>query len=178
MLHRRHVLAMLAAGACAPAAQSHSLYNQWIVYRQKHLLIGAHRKDPGSYDQALNLAETLDHLLPEAKARAARAPHPERLSSLLATRQLELAVLTPDLVGPMRDGAGAFAPYGPIPLTIIADLASHQLVAHQEFLPHHAWLVTAALAGAGYDQLPEGLDAHAGTVAYFNGTPLEEIAPR
>ncbi len=85
-LTRRSLLTGLVA--LAPAADAHTLYNQWIVYRRKTLLIGSHRKDMGTYARALQLAEALGHLLPEAAARAARAPHPERLASLLATRQL------------------------------------------------------------------------------------------
>jgi len=44
--NRRDVLIglALAAASCA-AAGAHTPYGQWVVYRQKHLLIGAHRGD-------------------------------------------------------------------------------------------------------------------------------------
>ena len=113
------VEAALAAGACAPAANAHTMFNQWVVYRQKHLLIGCHRKDLTTYELSLQLAETLGHLLPEAAARPARAPHPERLASLLGTRQLELALLSVETAQGIKAGSGRFAPYGTVPLTAV-----------------------------------------------------------
>ncbi|MFK7867624.1 MAG: hypothetical protein AB8B58_00135 [Roseobacter sp.] len=179
-LTRRHMLAGLVAGAVAPAANAHTMYNQWIVYRQKNLLIGSHRKDLGTYSTALQLAEVLEHLLPEASARAARAPHPERLASLLGTRQLELAVLSAAEVGEMRDGTGKFAPYGAIPLTLVAQVDTHLLVAHRDFTPHHGWLVASALDQSGIvpgetEHVP--LPSHAGVDAFLDGVPMENLMP-
>lgn len=179
-LTRRHMLAGLVAGAAAPAANAHTMYNQWIVYRQKNLLIGSHRKDLGTYAAALQLAEVLGHLLPEASARAARAPHPERLASLLGTRQLELAVLSSPDVRDMRAGLGKFAPYGSIPLTLVAQVDAHLLVAHQDFTPHHGWLVASALDQSGIvpgETAQDPLPSHPGVDAFLDGVPMEDLMP-
>lgn len=176
---RRHILAALAAGAFAPAAQAHTMFNQWVVYRKKHLLIGCHRKDPETYDLSKELVLTLDHLLPEASARSARAPHPERLASLLGTRQLELAVLTAEHADQMHAGTGDFAPYDSIPLTQVTDLKSHILVAHQDFTPHHAWLLASAFDevgfGLGSPANQSSLVMHSGVRAFRNGVPLDDL---
>ncbi|MFY0691010.1 MAG: hypothetical protein JXR14_03715 [Paracoccaceae bacterium] len=179
MPDRRTFLTLLIAGAFAPAASAHTLYNQWIVFRQKHLLIGSHRKDLVTYNLAREVVAVLDHLLPEAKARPARAPHPERLASLMGTGQLYLSVIGRAHAGQMRAGAERFAPYGEIPLTVIADLGDHLLVGHADFPKRHAWLVAAALRDGGYiaaDAAPvDGMPRHPGAEAMLAGVPLEEL---
>ena len=180
-LSRRTFLAALAAGACAPAANAHTMYNQWVVYRQKHLLIGCHRKDMTTYELSLEMAEALGHLLPEAASRPARAPHPQRLASLLGTRQLELATLSVETAERIKAGSGPFKPYGAVPLVQIANLGAHILVSHAAFTPHHAWLVASALDQSGY-LLASGPETksfalHDGVSAYLDGVPMEDLVP-
>ena len=179
MLTRRSFATFFVAGVFASATNAHTMFNQWIVYRKKHLLIGSHRQDLVTYDLALDLALNLGHLLPEAKARAARAPHVERLASLLATRQLELAIISRGNAKLMLLGEAQFAPYGAIPLMLIADLRSHLLVAHSEFKSEHAWLLTAALneAGLGLGTVSTAHDLipHPGTSAFHQGLPLSAL---
>ena len=176
---RRSVLAGLAAGAFAPAASAHTLYNQWIVYRRKTLLIGSHRKDLRTYEFALELAETVNHMLPEASARAARAPHPERLASLLATRQMDLAMLAFETASAIRAGDGPFSPYGPVPLTAIAAEDGYLLAAHRDFTPHHGWLIAAALdeGGSTPGTGVSDFDLHEGVAAYLAGMPVDSLKP-
>ena len=176
-LTRRAFVAALAAGALAPAAQAHTMYRQWIVYRQKHLLIGSHRQDLRTYEFALDLSQTLNHLLPEASARAARAPHPERLASLLGTRQLDLAILSRDTALAIRAGSGTFAPYGQVPLTAIAEEDGYLLAAHADFTPHHGWLIAAALDQGGTVPGAQGFALHQGAEAFLAGVPMEDLLP-
>jgi len=89
MLRRTFVRAGIAL-ACAEAlarrpALAHTPYKQWVVYRRKHLLIGCHRQDPGTYVLAQRLVKVLQTRLPDARARIARAPTAGRLASLLGT---------------------------------------------------------------------------------------------
>lgn len=179
MLGRRTFLTLIAAGVTAPAANAHTLYNQWVVFRKKHLLIGSHRKDPPTYDLAVEVVEILEHLLPDASARAARAPHPERLASLLATGQMFLSVMSRDQASAMKAGSGEFAPYGAIPLTYVEDLGSRLLVSHRDFPPRHAWLVTAALREVGFGYAPSeavvDLERHPGAQAMIDGTAFEDM---
>lgn len=176
--NRRSVLMMLAAGVAAPAAQAHTLYNQWVVFRQKHLLVGCHRKDQATYDLARDVVGVLDHLLPTASARPARAPHPERLASLLGTRQISLSVMAHAHAQDMRAGVGRFAPYGAIPLTYLENLGSHLLVGHADFPQRHAWLVSAALDEVGYGLVASPqmtLPRHPGAVAMRAGIALDDL---
>jgi hypothetical protein len=177
-MRRRDVIAGLAAGVLAPAAQAHTLYNQWVVYRQKHLLIGSHRQDPPSFAMAQEIEAILGHLLPEASARAARAPHPERLASLLGTGQMFVAVLnTPALTGIMA-GEGRFAPYGAVPLTFVGHRDDHWVAAHESLPVHHAWLLAAALAEVSFNtdiRAAPPAPRHPGAQAFLDGTPFEEM---
>ena len=178
-MRRRDVIAgLLAAGVCTPAANAHTLYNQWVVYRQKHLLIGSNRQDPASFTLAQDIEEILGHLLPEASARAARAPHPERLASLLGTGQLYLAVLDEPTLSGITAGAGRFAPYGAVPLTYIGHRDAHWVAAHEGFPPHHAWLVAAALAEVAFNTditVSPPVPRHPGAQAFVDGTPYEDM---
>ncbi len=174
---RRMVCTGLAAGLYATAAHPHALYNQWVVYRKKHLLIGSHRQDGVTYDLAKEVVRALHHFLPEAKARPARAPHAERLASLLGTGQMDIAILAAEDVEAMRNGAGRFAPYGRIPLTLVMDLGDRVLVAVEAFPPHHAWLVSEALTqmGWGLVETETGLLRHPGAEAQRAGIAYEDL---
>ena len=176
---RRAFLAGLAAGALVPVAWAHTLYPQWVAYRRKHLLIGCHRKDPETFRLAEALVAEISHALPKAKARAARAPHPERLASLIGTDQMEIAVLPMPEALAMRDGVGKFAPYGRIDLTRIAAFGDHVLVADAGFPKRHGWMLSAALEHSAipHDISSSGeLPLHSGVVAHKSGVALADIA--
>jgi hypothetical protein len=164
--------------ACLPSiSASHTLYPQWLAYRKKHLLIGCHRKDMETWRQAERLVNELNHALPKAKARVARAPHPERLASLIGTDQMEIAILSRDDAVEMAGGQGKFAPYGQIPLTRIADLDSHVLVADADLPQRHAWMLASALGENGRDkrQTNAALPLHPGASAKRGGLDLEDL---
>ena len=164
--------ACVALGTSVPrAARAHTPYRQWEVYRRKHLLIGCHRDDPASYAFAKGLVGTLAARLPEARSRVARGPSAGRIASLLATEQMEIAVLQRGVAAPMAAGSGDFVPYGPIALRTLLELGDHLVVARADFPAHHAWLVTRALeerrarATNGAPALPE----HPGASAFRAG---------
>lgn len=177
-MRRRAFLTGLAAGLSAPAASAHSLYGQWVVYRRKHLLIGCHRKDPETFDLAQRLVEDINHALPTAKARPARAPHPERLASLIGTDQMEVAVLSISDALQMTEGAGRFKPYGKLPLTRLAGFGPHILTAHADFPRRHAWMLAAALAETEQAPHPGAQDIawHPGVLLWRAGDPMPKAA--
>lgn len=168
-------LALVVAGA--GAARAHTPFGQWVVYRKKHLLIGAHRADPETYQLAKNLAGSLAKHLPKARSRVARAPTAQRLASLIGTDQMDVAVLGRTDAIAMRDGTGHFEPYGRIDLVLLTALQDHLLVAHARFPKRHAWLVTAALHESGLDPKPDlaaGLAMHPGSLSFVRGEPEPE----
>ena len=175
---RRAFLAGLVAGAVAPVAQAHTLYPQWVAYRRKHLLIGCHRKDPETFRLTQALVARINHALPKAKARAARAPHPERLASLIGTGQMEVAVLPVSEALAMRAGEGKFAPYGRIGLMQISGFGAHVLVADSGFPDRHGWMLSAALEEGAITQATSdsaALPLHPGVIARRDGVALDEL---
>ncbi len=179
-MKRRTVLKTAAAatlGALLPThiIHAHTPYRQWEVYRRKHLLIGCHRDDPSSYALSKGVVATLADQLPEARSRVARGPNAGRIASLMATRQMDLAILQPDLAAKMSTGAGLFAAWGPINLTRLLTIGEYHLVAFAEFPTHHAWQVARALQNrrapvevADTSNIPE----HPGASAFFAGLPM------
>lgn len=148
----RRVFSLGAAAALVAAAgpsHAHTPYRSWKLYRQKHLLIGSHRGDPLTFVLAREVSEALGERLPAAQARVARAKGPSRIASLMATEQLEVAVLGPEAARAISEGEGVFAAYGALPLRMLVMLReSRMLVAHARFPDDHAALVSHALEGA------------------------------
>ncbi len=176
MMKRRHFLEAGLATASAVMLCGHSPYQQWIIYRRKHLLIGCHRGDPRTYDLAKFTVEMLDARLPAARARVARAPYAGRLASLLGTGQMEVAIMDRDEAAAMAKGAGPFEPYGAIALHVLAPINDRLLIAQADLPSHHAWMLTEALVEK--DQIAEGdfngpseLTWHPGSADFLRGHP-------
>lgn len=141
-------LASIALMAAGPAL-AHTPYRQWVVYRQKHLMLGTHRGDPEGYRIAKRVADVLLEHLPASRARVARAPAATRLAGLLATGQLDVAVLQPASVAAMMTADGVFSAYGRVRLRTLAMLVDDRtLVAVADFPGPHAAAVTEALIGS------------------------------
>ncbi|MFK7944313.1 MAG: hypothetical protein AB8B85_15565 [Paracoccaceae bacterium] len=166
-MNRRGFLALAGAVLAAPVA-AHTPYGQWVVYRQKHLLVGSHRGDLRTYDLAKKVVLGLSEELPEAQARVARGPRPQRIASLMGTGQLFLAVLSVDEAGQMVRAEGPFEDYPPTPIHALADLdGSYLLFAAPEFPREHGRLVTEALDHAGLGTRPAKTELHVGAAAYW-----------
>lgn len=173
MNRRILILALIGLASIKPIT-AHTPYGQWVVYRQKHLLIGAHRADPLTYEIAKRITKVLATHLPKAKSRVARAPNAGRLGSLIGTAQMDVAVLSREDAISMLKGEREFKIYDPIPIRYLAKLGDRVLIAHTRFPNRHAWLVTAALRDSALisqiDQIydPE-LQWHPGSLAFLKG---------
>ena len=87
----------------------HAPWGQHEVYRQMHMLIMCSKKDEGAFEFTKNLIVILDEYLPEAKARAARTRDAERLTDLLSTNQIPLAIVSNNfLVNLQRQDSNTF----------------------------------------------------------------------
>jgi hypothetical protein len=187
---RRAVLRLAAAGAAWLVTGGHAPYGQWGLYRKRFLLILTNRADPPSFELGKIIAAVLAERLPESRARVSRAPHGERIASLLATKQMDVALMRPADAAALRAGARPFADFGPVPLETIVGVGDFLLVCRNDFPARHAWLVAAALAAAR-GVLPAALrpvasaaDApdprvplHAGARGYFAGAPAPPPDP-
>jgi TRAP-type uncharacterized transport system substrate-binding protein len=103
------------------------------------------------------LVEGLAVELPESHARMTRASDVVRIASLLATGQLEVAIISREAATAMFAGSGDFKAVGPVPLRALAKLDRHLLVTVESFKASHAYLLTAAV-----DHLRPSLQSSAG----------------
>lgn len=166
----------LAAAPCVPAG-AHTPYGQWVVYRQKHLLIGAHRGDGRTYELAQAVVAALEDELPEARPRVARGPRPQRIASLMSTGQLLVSVLSAGEAARMVDALPPFENYTPTPLRVLATLEGEYHVFASPDLPEdHAWLVTRALdhARLGHRPDPVSIPLHTGASTFWEGGSMPE----
>ncbi len=184
-MERRALLARagrlgLVLGA-AVLLPGHTPYRQWVVYRKRHLLVLASRQDPQAYALCRELAADLAAALPKSRARPSRAGSHERLASLLATGQMDVAVLSPAKVRELRAGQGAGRDAGTIDLRLLLELEQgYLLVARADYPERHAYRVGQALAGEGARRLPllkGGLPLHPGVEALIAGRPLPAPPP-
>jgi len=158
---------------------AHTPYQQWVVYRKKHLIIGTCRSDQDSYPFGKSIAELLLEELPESKARAARAPSQQRLASLLTTEQLNLILLTHKEATQLHKGQAPFKEYGPYDVKTVYPLGHYLLVSGSSFPNYHAWLVAQTLSKkyktpASYEARELPVPIHPGLQAHLVG---EVIAP-
>lgn len=171
---RRLLIGIALAATSVAAAGAHTPYGQWVVYRQKHLLIGAHRGDNRTYELAQAIVAALDEELPEARARIARGPRPQRIASLIGTGQMLIAVLSEAEAESMAEAHPPFDGYRPTPLRVLATLGGGYLLVASPDLPEdHAWLVAEALDHSQIGHAPESvaLPIHPGAAAFWSGAP-------
>jgi len=169
----------LALASVATGVLAHTPFQQWVVYRRKHLLIGCHKEDGQTYQLAQAIVAILDEHLPEAKARIARAPTTGRLASLLGTDQLDVALLSHEDAIAMASGVEEFTPYGSIKLATLYLLADYALVGRAEIPGRHGWLIASALhdstlSRTGATSISAPLPWHPGAALYMKGEPLPE----
>ncbi len=173
----------IAAGAALFTA-AHTPYEQWVVYRRRVLLIGSSRDDPEGYRLARHVAEILGRDLPESRARVSRAPTAQRLASLIATDQMDFAVLPWSAGAAMASGRTPYADLGGVPLKGLFGFETHVLVCLAGVPAAHAYLVSRTVDGAigpdsggGLAMAKAGgaLTLHPGALEYVAGRPMPEM---
>lgn len=174
-LPRRAFMVGIVGLFVAGAASGHTPYKQWVVYRKRHLLIATDRSTDGSYALGKKLAAALKSLVPDSRARVARAPDNRRIASLLATAQFDVALLPRNEALALARGEQPFANYGPVDLRTLYVSGRFILVSRSDFPPEHAYLVTQALAERfGLDKattFEAGLPVHAGSEEFLADWP-------
>jgi hypothetical protein len=177
---RRQAAKLLTAAFAVVALTAHTPYGQWTVYRQRNLFIVASRADAPAVELAQALVRGLARELPESHARFTRATDTVRIASLLATGQLDVAIISRDEAASMHAGSGAFEGIGPIPLRSLTELGSHLLVTVESFRERHAFLLAKAIEHlrsslplAAASSLPLPIPVHHGAAAYRGGKILK-----
>jgi hypothetical protein len=183
-LSRRSTLRLVLIGAASLLAGGHAPYGQWGVYRKRFLLILTTREDPTSHELGTRIAALLAERLPESGARVSRAPHKERIASLLSSKQMDVALMHRDDAAGLRAGTSSFSDYGPVPLQMIVAIGGdYQLVCRDDFPDRHAWLIAEALSKDQHSIRLSGaasdgrVPVHPGAQAYFSGAPLPAAEP-
>ena len=148
-MHRRTMLKTAAALGAWSLTSGHTPYRQWQVYRRKHLLIGANKEEPQTYELGKKIAALLAGELPESRARVARAPHAWRLASLLTSDQIQLVLLGESDIEGLSNGRGGFEAFGPTALRTLYRYGDYWLISRPDFPDDHADLVTRTLADHG-----------------------------
>ena len=179
MTRRQALMLVLFAPALTRA---HTPFQQWSVYRRKHLLILTDKTQPGCFELGQQLAELLAQYLPDSQARVTRAPHSERVASLLSSGQLDIALIAKPIARALTRGVSPFSNYGPIDLRVLANHPDFLLLARAEFPDSHAYQVAETLrahgAKLGFSLLSEATaqpPAHPGVVALLQGEPMPEL---
>ena len=137
---------LLALAGAACGVMGHSPYRQWQAYRKSRLIIVASAADAASFRVGEAVAAVLARELPESRAMVARAADAGEIVKLLASDQLEVAVLTADDARDAGAGRGRFAADGALPLRTLAVLGGYRLVARAEFPDARAEPIARTLA--------------------------------
>ena len=102
------------------------------------------------------------------------------LLCVLATGQLDVAIVSRDEAANMHAGSGVFEEIGPIPLRLLAELSGHFLVTVEGFRERHAFLLAEAIEHlrsssslAAAPSLPLPIPEHPGAAAYRGGKTRE-----
>ena len=139
-MNRRDLL-MLSLGASTSLLMGHTPYRQWQVYRKNRLIFVASEVDEVSLRLGASIEQELAARLPQSKAMMATTATPVDVVGLLASSQLDVALLTSDDAYEAVKGAGKFKGQA-VPLRALAVFGSSVL-----------HLVT--LAGRGITGVPD-----------------------
>jgi len=167
------MLGLLAGGLLVGVSRAHTPYQQWVVYRKKHLLIATDKSVEESYPLGRQLAAILAEQLPHSQARVARAPNSIRIASLLATGQFDVALLPSLQAVALMRGDPPFGDYGPLELRALFAVDDFLLICRQNFPVEHAYLVTSTLmqhTEANFHEIGElEIPLHPGSREFLQG---------
>ena len=145
-MKRRLCLRILGAGAAVSLLGGHSPYRQWDVYRKSRLVLAVSATDQTSARLAPALVAIFSQRLPESRATFARARDTNDLVRLVASKQLELALLREADAHAVFTGAEPFADNGRVALRTLAALGEHLFVCLEDVPKAAAYMLVEALA--------------------------------
>jgi hypothetical protein len=202
-MDRRRLVNLTAVAGVALVLMGHSPYRQWQVYRQQRLIIVTSAAEPQASAIGETLAELLATHLPDSRAMAARTRDSVEIVNLLASGQLDLALLTPTDARHALEGRGRFAANGAVALRALASLGAHLFVCRADFPAGRAYdlarivgehgrglergAVTAAPGGRekpvitapGGDGETVAIPWHPGALEYYQGPPpFQDVADK
>lgn len=155
-MNRRGWLRVATAAGLWLVLAGHSPYRQWEVHRKTRLVLLASAADPQSVRLSSALAGIYQKRLPESRAMMARARDGNDLVRLLASKQLDVAVMrAPDAYAALA-GQGSYADTGGVRLRVLAALGEYLFVCREELPSASAYMLVETLA-AGWSELQPAL---------------------
>jgi TRAP-type uncharacterized transport system substrate-binding protein len=145
-MSRRRVLRLALAGGLWLVVTGHSPYRQWEVYRKIRLVVLVSAEDAASVQLGQAIAGLLAKHLPESRAMMSRARDTNDLVRLIASKQLDTALMREEDAAAAFRGAGRFADNGTIPLRALAQVGSHLFVCRDDFPKPNAYQLAETLA--------------------------------
>lgn len=124
----------------------HSPYRQWDVYRKARLVLLVSATDETSVRLAQALVAIFANRLPDSRATYARARDTNDAVRLIASKQLEIALLREADAHAVFTGDGPFADNGPVALRTLAALGEHLFVCLSDVPNAAAHVLVEALA--------------------------------
>jgi hypothetical protein len=131
---RRQILRITAAGGAWALLCGHSPYRQFHLYRKTRLIILYDKRDVAAGSVGEALARLLSKYWPDSNAMTARAYDSLDLVTLIASKQLDLALLAHAQAAQARSGRGEFAQLGAVALTTLASVGGYSVVCREELL--------------------------------------------
>jgi TRAP-type uncharacterized transport system substrate-binding protein len=127
-MRRRLCLRLLGAGAAVSLLSGHSPYRQWDTYRKARLVLLVSASDEGSVRLAQSLAALFAKRLPKSRATHARARDTNDAVRLLASKQLDVALLREADAHAAYAGVEPFADNGGVGLRTLGVFGEHLFV--------------------------------------------------
>jgi len=176
---RRTFVRLLGVAGAACGVMGHSPYRQWQAYRKSRLIIVTSAAEPASHPLGEAVATLLARHLPESRALAARAGDSLEIVKLLASNQLDLAILTASDARDAFEGHGRFASEGALPLRTLAVLGPYLFVCREDFPVSTARAVAGTLIEHWRAEAPAASDGvPRATIPFHAGVPpaFQEVA--
>ena len=131
-MNRRTLLRLAAASGSWLLLTGHSPYRQWEVYRKVRLIVLVNAEEETSVQLGQAIAALLAKHLPESKAMMARARDINDVVRLLASKQLDTALLREEVAAAAFMGIDRFADNGKVPLRALAQCGAYIFVCRDD----------------------------------------------
>lgn len=133
------------AGALWTTLSAHSPYRQWEVYRKSRLVVLVSASEEPSVQLGTALAALYAERLPASKATLARAADTNDLVRLLASKQLDVALLREPDAFAVYSGTEPFTDNGKLPLRALATLGDYVFICRDDLPKPSAYMLAEAL---------------------------------
>jgi TRAP-type uncharacterized transport system substrate-binding protein len=145
-MNRRQLFRVTAAAGLWLVLSGHSPYRHWEVHRKTRLVVLVSAAEQPSVVLGSALASIYAKRLPESRATMARARDTNDVVRLVASKQLDVALLRVRDAYAAAAGEAPYADSGAPPLRALAVLGDYLLVCRDDLPAAAAYMLTEALA--------------------------------